>query len=157
VSLHHAQIHWIRGQDVFLGGRYSRQHELKFAQTITVIGTASPAVVPAQYCVSDAVDPEAAFVAALAGCHMLWFLSIAASAGFIVDDYLDAAQGTLGSDAGGALAMTDILLRPTVRFAPHAAPEPSAYETLHEKAHTECFLARSVRCPIRIQAIRLIT
>ena len=155
MSLHRAQLHWTRGQAEFLGGRYSRQHELRFAQTIRVVGSASPSVVPAQYCVNDAVDPEAAFVAALAGCHMLWFLSIAASAGFIVEDYLDSAQGTLGPDATGALAMTDILLQPVVRFAAQAAPSPSTFEALHEKAHAECFLARSVRCPVRIRATQV--
>ena len=152
MSLHRAQVHWVRGDAAFRDGRYSRQHELRFAQTIRVIGSASPSVVPAQYCINDAVDPEAAFVASLAGCHMLWFLSVAASAGFIVDDYLDAAQGTLGPDEEGALSMTDILLQPSVRFAEHAAPPPAVFEALHVKAHSECFLARSVRCPVRVEA-----
>lgn len=151
MSLHHAQIHWTRGQAEFRGGRYSRQHELRFGETIRVIGSASPSVVPAQYCVSDAVDPEAAFVAALSGCHMLWFLSVAAAAGFVVEDYLDTAQGTLGPEKDGALAMTDVLLQPVVRFSADGAPAPSQFEAMHEKAHAECFLARSVRCPVRIR------
>ena len=48
----------------------------------------------------EAVDPEEAFVAALASCHMLFFLSLAAKAGLIVDEYVDEAQGTMASIEG---------------------------------------------------------
>ena len=44
----------------------------------------------------SAVDPEEMFVASLASCHMLWFLSIA-GAGFRVDSYRDAAEGRMAA------------------------------------------------------------
>ena len=45
----------------------------------------------------SAVDPEEMFVALLASCHMLWFLSITAEAGFRVDSYRDAAEGRMAT------------------------------------------------------------
>lgn len=37
--------------------------------------------------VAAAVDPEEAFVPGLSSCHMLWFPSIAAKRGFVVDSH----------------------------------------------------------------------
>ena len=42
------------------------------------------------------VDPEEAFVAALASCHMLTFLSIACKQKFVLDSYEDEAVGPYG-------------------------------------------------------------
>jgi organic hydroperoxide reductase OsmC/OhrA len=148
VSNHQAQIYWQRGDANFLDGRYSRRHELRFASTVVAVGSASSAVVPAAYCELEAIDPEAAFVASLAGCHMLWFLSLAAAAGYVVDEYRDDAEGLLARNSSGELAMTAITLRPAVSFASHGAPDRSTYLRLHENAHQSCFIARSVRSDI---------
>ena len=48
---------------------------------ITVPASSSPLSVRLPYSVAEAVDPEEAFVAALASCHMLTFLYVAAEAG----------------------------------------------------------------------------
>jgi organic hydroperoxide reductase OsmC/OhrA len=157
MSIHRAETVWSRGDARFVDGRYSRRHTLTFVHGVTVAGTASPFVVPAAYCAEDAVDPEAAFVASIASCHMLWFLSLAAAAGFVVDDYRDAAEGTLAPDETGALAITTVVLSPQVRFAPDAAPDASVYSQLHRDAHAHCFIARSVRSRIEIQASSALT
>jgi len=151
VSIHHAELHWTRNNQPFLDGRYSRGHELRFAASGRVIGSASAHVVPAEYCEPNALDPEATFVASLSGCHMLWFLSIAQAAGFRVDDYQDRAEGELGKTEDGTLAMTVVTLKPHVRFDPAHAPDASTYRRLHERAHAECFIARSVRCALRLE------
>ena len=99
-----------------------------------------------------AVDPEEAFVAALASCHMLWFLSIAAARGHVVERYVDAAEGTMARNAEARLAMTAVTLRPRVAFA---APAPAEAEqrAMHEQAHHECFLAASVRSEMRCEPV----
>ena len=93
MASYNAELTWEReGQD-FLSNRYSRRHLIRFDGGVELPGSSSPHVVPLPWSDASAVDPEEAFVAALASCHMLWFLSIAAQRGFCVDRYEDAAEG----------------------------------------------------------------
>jgi organic hydroperoxide reductase OsmC/OhrA len=101
---------------------------------------------------ADAVDPEEAFVASLSSCHMLWFLNLAALAGFIVDSYEDSATGTMGRNAHGKLAMLDVVLHPIVTFAAEACPSAEQFAALHHRAHDECYLAASVLTDVRCEA-----
>jgi organic hydroperoxide reductase OsmC/OhrA len=82
---------------------------------------------------------------------MLWFLSLAAQAGWVVDRYEDHAEGTLAKDAGGQLAMTEVVLRPRIAFGGERQPGPAELEALHHRAHASCFLARSVRTDVRVE------
>jgi organic hydroperoxide reductase OsmC/OhrA len=152
MSVHRAEVLWSRGDQNFVDQRYSRVHQLRFDGGAVVAGSASPSVVPEPLSDPAAVDPEEAFVAALSACHMLWFLSIAAAAGLTVDTYQDRAEGTLGRDTEGRLAITEVVLRPQVRFL-EPGPTPSRLEALHAQAHERCFLANSIRAPIRIETV----
>jgi organic hydroperoxide reductase OsmC/OhrA len=81
MSGHRATVTWnlaVSGEE-FLKRRYSRVHAIAFDGGAEVVGTPSPAVVPAPWSQADAVDPEGAFTAALSACHMLWFLDHAAA------------------------------------------------------------------------------
>ena len=148
---HTATIRWQRGDADFLGRRYSRAHTMSFDGGAVVPGSSSPHVVPLPMSDASAVDPEEAFVAALASCHMLWFLDIAARAGFVVDSYEDAADGRMGRSAAGKLVVDLVTLRPRTRFAMGRAPDSAELARLHHVAHEECFLANSVRCEIRCE------
>src|SRR5512140_487653 len=110
-------IRWERGAQPFLDHRYSRGHVWRFDGGTEVPASSSPSVVPLPLSRADAVDPEEAFVASLASCHMLWFLSIAAKRKYIVDAYEDQAEGVMEKNAEGRLAMTKITLRPLVVFS----------------------------------------
>ena len=101
--------------------------------------------------VAAAVDPEEALVAALASCHMLWFLSIAAGRGFCVDDYSDAAAGVMGHNATGRVAMVRVTLRPRVAFSGERLPARADILQLHHRAHDECFIANSVTTEVRCE------
>ena len=81
MSQYTAVITWERNGAVFTDNRYSRGHRWSFDGGIELPASASPQVVPLPHSVAAAVDPEEAFVASLASCHMLWFLSIAAKQG----------------------------------------------------------------------------
>ena len=111
----------------------------------------SPQVVPVPMSDPAAVDPEEAFVASLASCHMLFFLDLASRAGWLVDDYVDEAAGRLAKNADGALAMTEVVLRPRVRFGGARRPEAAEVERLHHEAHRLCFIANSVRTEVRCE------
>lgn len=133
---------------VFIDNRYSRAHRWLFDGGIEVPASSSPQVVPAPLSATAAVDPEEAFVASLASCHMLWFLSLAAQQGFVVDAYRDAAVGTLAKDAAGRLAMTRVTLRPEARFSGDPQPDAEQLQALHHAAHELCFIANSVKTEV---------
>lgn len=150
---HTAQIIWQRGEQNFLDKRYSRRHWLSFDGGVQVLGSSSPHVVPVPLSDAAAVDPEEAFVASLSSCHMLWFLSIAAQAGFCVDSYVDKATGVLGPNSEGHIAMTQVTLQPAVRFSGHPVPTREQIERLHHEAHHACYLANSVKTDVRCKPV----
>jgi tRNA (adenine37-N6)-methyltransferase len=151
-SRHTATIAWDRKGAVFTDARYSREHRWLFDGGVEVAASASPHVVPPPLASAAAVDPEEAFVAALASCHMLWFLSIAAARGFLVESYRDEAIGVLAAGADGRPAVTEVVLRPQVAFAAAHRPAPAEHAAMHHEAHEQCFLARSVRTDVRCEA-----
>src|SRR5262249_49343229 len=73
MSEHKVTLKWERGEAEFSYQKYPRDHTWTFDGGQTTVASAAPAYLgnPAN------VDPEEAFVAALASCHMLTFLSIA--------------------------------------------------------------------------------
>jgi organic hydroperoxide reductase OsmC/OhrA len=146
-SSHQATITWQRGPHPFTQQQYSRLHSWAFDGGIQIPGAASPHVVRLPLTSADAIDPEEAFVAAIASCHMLSFLYVVCKAGFIVDSYEDQAVGTLAPNSNGKLAITQVKLHPVIRFA---SPEPTALQVdhWHHKAHDECYIANSVACEI---------
>ncbi|HLA78426.1 MAG TPA: OsmC family protein [Vicinamibacteria bacterium] len=146
---HTAVIAWHRQGAAFVDNRYSRGHRWTFDGGVDVPASASPHVVPAPMSVAAAVDPEEAFVASLASCHMLWFLHIAAKQGFVVESYRDQAVGVLAKDAEGKLAMTEVALQPVVAFGGDRRPSPAEHQSLHHAAHQECFIANSVKTTVR--------
>src|SRR5579872_1223263 len=101
MSHHQATLHWkLTGSD-FLAGKYSREHTWTFDGGVTVPASASPSVVPGPYSNPSNVDPEEAFVAALASCHMLTYLWLASRQGFQVDRYDDVAIGDMTKNEQG--------------------------------------------------------
>ncbi len=157
MSQHPATLLWQRDAatntpEQFLAQRYSRNHTLRFDGGAEIAASASPSNVPLPWSDAAAVDPEELYVAALSSCHMLWFLSLAAAAGWCVDRYSDDAVGTLARDAEGAMAMTTVVLRPAVAFGGTNAPSDVQLQALHEQAHERCFIANSVKSELRIEA-----
>jgi organic hydroperoxide reductase OsmC/OhrA len=152
VSHHRVTVSWSLGDGDFIKRRYSRVHTLTFDDGLVVEGSASPSVVPAPYSRAGAVDPEAAFTASLSACHMLWFLDHASRAGFIVETYQDHAEGTLGRNAAGKLAMTWVTLSPAVTFAGPRWPSTEELAALHAAAHGDCFIANSVTTEVVVTA-----
>ena len=144
---------WQRDGASFADHRYSRRHAWHFDGGAVVPASSSPHVVPLPYSDPAGVDPEEAFVASLSSCHMLWFLDIAARAGWVVDHYRDEAVGVMARNAEGQLAMTRVTLRPAVQFAAQHRPEPEQLHELHHRAHAACFIANSVKTEVLCEPI----
>jgi len=148
-----AEITWRRNGQDFVGNRYSRRHSIRFDGGAELPGSSSPHVVPVPLSDPAAVDPEEAFVASLSSCHMLWFLSIAASRGFCVESYIDRATGRMSANAAGKIAMTVVTLRPEVEFSGESLPSATQIAEMHHSAHDQCFIANSVKTEVRCEPV----
>jgi organic hydroperoxide reductase OsmC/OhrA len=146
VSRHVAEIAW-RAEGDFAAGRYSRRHEIRFDGGAIVAGSASPDIVAPPLSDPAGIDPEEALIAAVAACHMLWFLDLARRAGLVVASYDDKAEGEMGRIAAGKMAITRVTLRPDIGFS---GRRPGAKElaALHHEAHERCFIANSLNSEI---------
>ena len=152
MSTHTAEVIWMRADDeAFVDNRYSRRHLLRFDGGAEVVGSSSPHVVPVPLSDASAVDPEEAFVASIASCHMLWFLSLAAQRGFRVDRYRDDAVGAMGRNDAGRAFVATVVLRPEVHFSGTKQPSRDVLDALHHAAHDACFIANSVRTDVRCE------
>jgi organic hydroperoxide reductase OsmC/OhrA len=151
MSTYTATVSWSRGEQAFTDGKYSRAHTWRFDGGTEVPGSSSPHVVKVPLSDEHAVDPEEAFIASLASCHMLFFLDFARRAGLRVDSYVDDAEGVLAKDAQGRMAMTVVTLRPRVAFSGEKIPTGAELDALHHKSHEECFIANSVRTEVRVE------
>ncbi len=79
---------------------------------------------------------------------MLVFLGIAAKRRYVVDSYTDQAVGTMAKNEHGKLAITRVVLRPDARFSGERHPSRAQIEKMHHQAHSECFIANSVRTEV---------
>ena len=146
---------WEREGAPFTDNRYSRGHRWLFDGGVEIPASSSPHVVPLPMSMAAAVDPEEAFVASLSSCHMLWFLSIAAKRGYMVERYRDEAVGTMEKDSTGHVSMTRVTLRPEALFVGDKRPTIEQLAALHHEAHEECYIARSVKTEVRCEPVEI--
>jgi organic hydroperoxide reductase OsmC/OhrA len=151
MSTYTSIIRWSgTGEGDFVKGQYSRAHEWAFDGGAVVPASASPHIVPAPWSNPKGVDPEEAFVASLSSCHMLFFLDFARRQGFVIDGYVDEAEGVLDKRGDGKIAMTRVTLRPRVTWGGNL-PEEAAIADLHHRAHEACFIANSVTTEVTVE------
>jgi len=151
MSTYTATIRWSRtGDGDFTKGQYSRAHEWAFDGGLTVPASPSPHIVPAPWNDPNGVDPEEAFVASLSSCHMLFFVDFARRDGWMVDSYVDEAEGVLEKRADGKMAMTRVTLRPRITWG-NEAPDAAQIADLHHRAHEACFIANSVTTEVTVE------
>ena len=154
MSDHRATIRWVYAGGDFLKGMYSREHAWIFDGGVTVPASPSPSVVPTPYSNEAHVDPEEAFVAAIASCHMLTFLFVAARAGIRIERYEDEAVGTMTRNEQGVPWVSTVVLTPRITYAGASQPAEAQVELLHHAAHEQCFIANSVKTTIVVQKPR---
>lgn len=151
MASYQAIVQWSRDGASFLDNKYSREHQWTFDGGVTIAGSSSTHVVPAPYSNPAAVDPEEAFIVALASCHMLSFLYVAAQRGFVVDAYRDEATGKMTKNAAGKYWVSEVTLHPKVLFSGEKTPDQPEIADLHHTAHHECFIANSVKTDVRVE------
>jgi organic hydroperoxide reductase OsmC/OhrA len=150
MSEYRVTLEWTGGAPAadFLKLRYSREHRWTFDGGIEVPASSSPSVVPVPWSNPRAVDPEEAYVAAIASCHMLTFLFVAAKAGFAVASYRDDAVGAMTKTPAGVAWVSRVTLSPKITYAGDRQPGADELAKLHHAAHEGCFIANSVKTEI---------
>lgn len=146
MSVHRATVRWQATDAPFTYETYSRTHRWHFEGGTEIEAAAAPAYRGDPVL----VDPEEAFVASLASCHLLTFLAIAVRDGLVVEDYEDEAEGVLAKNEAGRLAVTRVVLRPRITFGGDV-PSADVVERMHARAHKGCFIANSVRTEIVVE------
>lgn len=127
---------------------YGRDHEIAApGKSIAIPGSSTPVFRGDK----ERYNPEELLIAALSSCHMLWFLHLCADAGIAVTAYHDDAEGTMELNADGSGQFTDVVLRPRVEYA--ETPPGEQVQALHHRAHELCFIARSVKFPVRCEPV----
>lgn len=145
MSEHRATLSWSRGESGFGYKEYPRTHSWTFPRS----GQSLRAAAAPQFLGGDdCADPEEAFTAALASCHMLTFLAIASMSGYVVDRYEDEPVGYLEKAEDGKPWLARVEMHPRITFSGEKQPASEELEKLHEKSHRECFLARSVKTEV---------
>lgn len=150
MSFHTVVIHWENSGPDMLHRQYSRVHSWEFDGGARIPASPSPQIVPAPWSNPAGVDPEEAYVASVASCHMLWFLHVLIDAGYTADSYEDHATGEMTRTAEGKLWISRITLRPVIGWGDIPPPSHEVLAQLHHRAHEECFIAQSIRTEIVI-------
>ena len=150
MSEHRASIAWKLTGPSFRKGQYSREHVWTFDGGVTVPASPSPAAVPAPWSNPAHVDPEEAFVASIASCHMMTFLWVAARQGFEVASYEDDAVGVMTKNEQRVPWVSAVTLHPRIVYAGDKRPSREEEAQLHHAAHEQCFIANSVKTAIAV-------
>lgn len=123
---------------------YSRDHEISGADKVAEIPGSSAKTYRGD---ERRYNPEELLIGALSACHMLTYLHLCADAKIVVTAYEDEAEGTMRATSDGSGEFEEVVLHPRVQLAdPERSNDAAA---LHERAHSLCFIARSVNFPVR--------
>jgi organic hydroperoxide reductase OsmC/OhrA len=125
---------------------YRRDHTIAASNKLPIQGSSDPSFRgdPSRY------NPEELLVASLSACHMLWYLHLCAVNNVAVIEYSDAASGVMSENEDGSGEFVQVTLKPKVKIA--AGVNRDRALELHKEAHHLCFIARSVKFPVEVEA-----
>jgi organic hydroperoxide reductase OsmC/OhrA len=138
-------LSWSLNQASFTPKTYDRTHEVRFGGGVTIEASSAPEFLGK----ANLPNPEELFVASIASCLMLTFIYIAATKGLTLTAYESESIGKLAKNTEGKLAVTEVLVRPTLQFEGDT-PSTELLHELFEKAHAQCFISNSVKATVTI-------
>jgi organic hydroperoxide reductase OsmC/OhrA len=147
-----AHMHQYRAQTRWVGNRgtgttdykaYDRNHDISIEGKPVLTCSSDPSFRgdPSRH------NPEELLVASLSGCHMLWYLHLCATNGVVVTEYFDEATGSMEENKNGSGQFTEVILNPKVTVKDSSMIEKA--NALHHEANNMCFIARSVKFPVK--------
>lgn len=140
-------VSWARKTVDFATKTYDRTHSVTMSGGFSYAASAAPDFQGN----ADLPNPEESLLAALATCHMLTFLAIAANSKLIVDSYEDTCEATLDKNDSRKSFVKTILLRPKITFSGDKKPDLQELRRLHDKAHANCIVANSIRSEVLVE------
>ncbi|MCX8957648.1 OsmC family protein [Erwinia psidii] len=145
-KLHHYQVALEWQGNLGVGTRdyrsYAREFTVNGAAGKTLNGSADPAFLGKETC----WNPEELLLASISACHQLWYLHLCADAGLCVVKYSDNPVATMDEKSGKFISAE---LRPAVTLTPEG--DPALAQSLHELAHSKCYIANSLAFDISIK------
>ena len=128
---------------------YDRAHDIAVLGKPVILGSSDPAFRGDR----TRYNPEEMLVSSLSTCHMLWYLHLCSEAGIAVRAYQDVAEGVMIEDANGGGRFKEVVLQPEITVPP--STDLALAGSLHARAHTRCFIANSVKFPVRCEPVFL--
>jgi organic hydroperoxide reductase OsmC/OhrA len=146
VHLEHSyaiQVNWTgnRGTGTSDYKSYGRDHVISAAGKASISGSSDPVFRGD----ADRWNPEEMLIAALAQCHLLSYLHVAASHGVVVVAYRDEAFGVMEQTRDGGGHFTSVTLKPVVTIS---SDDVDLALRIHAEASTKCFIAASMNFPV---------
>lgn len=126
---------------------YDRDHTIEAVGKPAIAGSSDPAFRGDR----TRWNPEELLVASVSACHKLWYLHLCADAGIAVLAYVDEAQGTMIDGGHEPGRFSEVVLRPRVTI--RAGDDAGLAARLHHAAHEKCYVANSVKFPIRCEPV----
>lgn len=142
-----SHLSWNRGDVAFTPKTYDRTHTIRFGGGITIEGSAAPEFLGK----AALVNPEELFIASISSCFMLTFIYLACTKNLVVDTYTAEATGVLGKNAEGKMSMTEVVLKPSIKFENDQTPDAALLQELFHKSHDMCFISCSVKTNVRVE------
>jgi organic hydroperoxide reductase OsmC/OhrA len=142
-----AHVTWKRSVNTpFNPKTYNRTHEISFGGNLSINASSAPEFL------GDASlpNPEELFAASISSCFMLTFLYWASTKGITIDEYQATARATLAKNNEGKMAVTEVVIKPTIRFHENKQPDAAVLNDLFKQAHQQCFISSSVKTNIVI-------
>ena len=96
------------------------------------------------------MDPEEAFIASIASCHLLSFVAEAARSGYSVESYHDHPVAALDKNRQSRLYVARMLMQPRATFS-GSQPSDEEIEHFHSKAREKCFISNSVLTDVKVE------
>lgn len=141
-----ASLEWHRGDAAFTVKTYDRTHTLTLGSGTSLQASSAP-----EFLGNAALaNPEELFTASLTSCFMLTFLYVAAMNNLSLESYSATAVGKLGKNEEGKMAMTEVVITPSLVFTDGKTPDAALLQTLYKKAHDTCFISCSVKTRVTI-------
>ena len=151
--LHHykAVTTWVGNRGTGTSGYkdYDRNHDIETEGRKSLLCSSDPSFRgdPSRH------NPEQLLVASLSGCHMLWYLHLCSVNGVVVTAYVDEATGTMEENKDGSGQFSEVILSPQVTVLDKSMIQKA--NELHQDANKMCFIARSVKFPVRHQPVTI--
>jgi organic hydroperoxide reductase OsmC/OhrA len=143
-----SHVSWNRNNIPFTAKTYDRTHTVKFGGGTETEASSAPEFLGK----AELPNPEELFTASISSCFMLTFLYWAAMKGLIIEEYNAEAVGTLAKNAEGKMAMTEVVIKPSIQFQENTKPDAAVLDELFKKAHDNCFISCSVKTKVTVQA-----